>query len=93
MIQEEKHFQNRRTPEKDFFLLYFEKDCPAATLSGVLSNARYGAKWFNPRSGKWVDAGVLAANASGEIALPNFPGNLAKSPTDWGLKLKSVSAR
>jgi hypothetical protein len=82
-----------RTVEKDFFLLYFEKDCPSATLSGALSKARYEAKWFNPRTGKWVDAGVLTADASGQIGLPNFPGNLTRSETDWGLKLKTVSTR
>jgi len=82
-----------RTVEKDFFLLYFEKDCPSATLSGALSKARYEARWFNPRAGKWIDAGILAADTSGRIALPNFPGNLARSETDWGLKLKTVSTR
>ncbi|MDH4239062.1 MAG: DUF4038 domain-containing protein [Phycisphaerae bacterium] len=82
-----------RAPEKDFFLLYFEKDCPVATLSGGLSNMRYEARWFNPRTGEWIDAGVLIADASGQIALPNFPGNLARSDTDLGLKLKSVDTR
>jgi hypothetical protein len=82
-----------RAPRKDFFLLYFEKDCPSATLSGALSKTRYEAKWFNPRTGKWVDAGVLTADASGQIGLPNFPGNLTRSETDWGLKLKTVSTR
>ncbi|MHC4113286.1 MAG: apiosidase-like domain-containing protein [Planctomycetota bacterium] len=82
-----------RAPEKDFFLLYFEKDCPAATLSGARPKARYGTRWFNPRTGKWLDKKVLVAEAEGNITLPHFPGDLAQSNTDWGLKLKSVSAR
>ncbi len=82
-----------QAPEKDLFLLYFEKDCPMATLSGGLSNMRYEAKWFNPRTGEWIDSGIIIADASGQIALSDFPGNLARSDTDWGLKLKSVDTR
>ena len=76
-----------RTAKQDFFLLYFEKDCPQATLSGALSNGKYKARWCNPRTGDWMNAGILIANSSGRISLPNFPGNTAKSRTDWGLKL------
>ncbi|HUS73257.1 MAG TPA: DUF4038 domain-containing protein [Sedimentisphaerales bacterium] len=76
-----------RTAKQDFFLLYFEKDCPQTNLSGALSNGKYKARWFNPRTGDWIDAGVLIANSSGRVSLPNFPGNTAKSRTDWGLKL------
>ena len=78
-----------RTPSKDFFLIYFEKDCPQASLSGALPNAKYKATWFNPRSSQWTDAGdgVLIADSTGKIVLPNFPGNLTKSDLDWGLKL------
>jgi len=76
-----------RTAEKDLFLVYFEKDCPAAKLSGALSKGRYKASWFNPRTGEWIDAGVLSAGSSGEIALPNFPGDKSKADIDWGLRL------
>ncbi|MHC4460275.1 MAG: apiosidase-like domain-containing protein [Planctomycetota bacterium] len=81
------------SPEKNLFLLYFEKNCPKATLSDVLSGGKYKARWFNPRTGDWVDAGVLVADGMGGIALPNFPGNLTNSNTDWGLKLTLVDAR
>jgi len=82
-----------RVPKKDFFLLYFEKDCPVATLSGALSKTRYKARWFNPRTGKWLDEKVLAADAQGKITLPNFPGKSVTSKTDWGLKLKTASSQ
>jgi len=82
-----------RTTGKDLFLLYFEKDCPKANLSGGLSGRKYKAKWFNPRTGDWIDAGVLVARAAGEITLPNFPGDTKKSGDDWGLKLVVQSAR
>ena len=76
-----------RTEEKDLFVLYFEKDCPKANLSGALFSGKYEAGWFNPRSGIWRDAGVLSANSAGVIDLPNFPGNSFRSRTDWALKL------
>jgi hypothetical protein len=81
-----------RTAGKELFLLYFEKYCGRASLSGALPDARYKARWFNPRSGDWLDAGgsTLTADADGKIVLPDFPGNAAKSDTDWALKLKLI---
>jgi hypothetical protein len=79
-----------RTAEKDLFLLYFEKDCPRATLSGARSNARYRASWFDPRTGDWTAAGVLVADNEGRITLSDFPGGLTKSDTDWALKLTPI---
>ena len=72
------------TPEKDFFLAYFEKDCPPAKLSGLLPDTQYRAQWFDPRTGQWspVVDGVLKASQSGSIQLPILP-----STDDWGLKL------
>ena len=74
-----------KTAERDLFLLYFEKDCPPATLSGILPDTRYRAQWFDPRTGQWSaagDSGVLHANQQGSIQLPDF-----LSADDWGLKL------
>ena len=74
-----------RTPAKDFFLIYFEKDCPdKSMIRGALPHASYKAEWFNPRTGEWSKAGpgVLAANVWGWINVPDFP-----SADDWGLKL------
>ena len=55
-----------------------------------MNGRRMVAWWFNPRTGVWLDAGsgVLAADATGKIDLPLFPGDSAKSADDWGLKLK-----
>jgi hypothetical protein len=75
-----------RTPAKDYFLAYFEKDCPAESIiRGAVPNASYQAQWFDPRTGEWVKAGSgeLKANVWGWITLPDFP-----SDNDWGLKLK-----
>lgn len=79
-----------RTGKKDLFLLYFEKDCPKASLSGAKSRGKYKAEWFNPRIGVWRDMRELDADSAGMIDLPNFPGNLSKSHTDWAMKLKLI---
>ena len=73
-----------RTPDKNIFLVYFEKDCPKSQIRGAKLNSIYDAQWFNPRNGTWRNArnGKLKANKIGIIELPNFPDN-----TDWGLKL------
>jgi hypothetical protein len=76
-----------RAPAKDFFLVYFEKECPPRSIvRGALANAGYKAEWFNPRTGEWSPAGSgsgqLKANIWGWITLPDFPGE-----GDWALKL------
>jgi len=78
-----------RTEDKEFFLLYFEKGCRRATLSGAVPNNEYKAQWFNPRIGQWAKAAHtnLKTDTEGNISLPKFPGNLETSDTDWGMKL------
>jgi hypothetical protein len=84
-----------RTVKQDLFLCYFEKDCAPATLSGALPGGEYGVRWFNPRTGDWLDAasGRLTANATGRIVLPGFPESKANAENDWALKLVLVPAR
>lgn len=81
-----------RTPDKEFFLLYFERDCPKATLSGAIPGAQYTARWFNPRTGDLSDVGpgYLIADGSGKIALAAYPDNSTLSANDWALKLVAV---
>ena len=77
-----------RTPAKDFFLAYFERDCPNKSMvRGAISRATYKTDWFDPRTGEWSRAGSgrLTANVWGWITLPDFP-----SQNDWGLKLTLV---
>ena len=82
-----------RTAEKDLFLLYFEKDCRKAILSGARPNCKYSAAWFNPRTGKWSSNGILTADSSGRIAIPIFPDNSDRSKNDWALKLKPAGTQ
>jgi hypothetical protein len=73
-----------RTDDKNIFLIYFENGCPQAQVRGARLNSVYEAKWFNPRDGKWLDAGdgILVSGKTGIIKLPPVPGS-----SDWGLKL------
>ena len=82
-----------RTDKKDLFLLYFEKDCPRADLSGALFSSKYKAQWFNPRTGDWIDTGVVTADPDGDISLPDFPDHSEISKNDWALKLTLISER
>ncbi len=77
------------TPNKDFFLLYFEKNSPQAMLSGAQPNGKYEGSWFNPRTGAWIETDIenFIADQTGQIAIPEFPDNSMKSIEDWGLKL------
>jgi len=76
-----------RTADRDLFMIYFEESCPRATVAGARPGEKYVARWFDPRAGKWTDAGALRADGSGGIALPAFPGDRARSDIDWALKL------
>ena len=76
-----------RTPDRELFLLYFEKACPKATLTGATPNGRYAARWFNPRTGEWKPASEATADARGRLALPSFPGGRTTSANDWAMKL------
>jgi hypothetical protein len=75
-----------RTPDKAVFLAYFEKGCPRAQVRGARLNTDYRAQWFDPRDGKWIDAGDGHVRASkiGVIMLPDFPAD-----ADWGLRLSA----
>jgi hypothetical protein len=76
-------------------LLYFERGCPQATLSGLLAGRDYQVHWYDPRTGRWLDTSAeskkITVAADSTIPLPVFPGGKANSDTDWGLKLRGQS--
>ncbi|MHC4201723.1 MAG: putative collagen-binding domain-containing protein, partial [Planctomycetota bacterium] len=84
-----------RTEERDLFVLYFEKGCPAATRTAGRPRGKYTARWFNPRDGGWTHAegSPLTADAAGKIVLPSFPGDAGESDTDWALQLAAGGLR
>jgi hypothetical protein len=80
-----------RTPDQAVFLAYFEKGATApALIRGAKPEGSYRARWFDPRTGRWSDAGTgtLRADEIGEIALPPFP-----SGEDWALQLVAEPGR
>jgi hypothetical protein len=79
-----------RTPDREVFVLYFEKGCPRGQVRGARPESLYRAEWFDPRSGTWHDVtgGTLRSSAIGTIMLPDFPAD-----TDWGLRLMASSAQ
>ncbi|MCJ7551422.1 MAG: hypothetical protein MUQ30_17260, partial [Anaerolineae bacterium] len=71
-----------RTPERDLIMLYCETGAAQPYLRGAPANSNYVAQWFNPRTGAWINAGVLTADAWCRIELPALP-----SGEDWAMKL------
>jgi hypothetical protein len=73
-----------RTPDRNIFLVYFEKGCRRSQIRGAKLNSIYRAQWYNPRDGTWQDAGggTLRSSVIGIIMLPEFPADI-----DWGLRL------
>ncbi|MCL2832236.1 MAG: DUF4038 domain-containing protein [Treponema sp.] len=71
------------TPERDYALIYLEKDCPRLTVRGFPPNTRYRFCWFNPETGKWNDESTeLVTDGTGRALLPEPP-----FPDDAGVKL------
>lgn len=78
-----------RTASKDLFLLYFERDCPRATLSGAVPGHPYALRWFNPRTGQWISPeAVVTSDPQGTFQLPSFPDGSDPSATDWAVRIK-----
>jgi hypothetical protein len=79
-----------RTDAKDYFLAYYEKDCPNGVIRGALPLETYQAEWFDPREGKWTpvaETGTLTSDRWGRITIPPLP-----TQNDWGLKLVRKTA-
>lgn len=73
------------TAEKDYALLYFEKDCPRAAIRGFPPCTRYSLQWFDPESGKWDEnVGEIVTDGVGRALLP-----LSPFKDDAGIKLLS----
>ena len=74
-----------RTDDRRFFKLYFERKAQLPTLSGAIPGGVYRARWFDPRTGNWSNAGdgTLTSDEKGQITLPAFP----TSTDDWGMSL------
>ncbi len=72
------------SPEKDWFLIYFEKDCEPTQLRGAVVGQRFQPAWFNPRTGVWSEpADPIEVGSNALLALPAPP-----DEQDWGLMLE-----
>ena len=80
------------TSSQDLVLLYFERDCPRAVLSGLRAEGRYRMQWFNPRTGEWLAPSEdgIPADREGNLQLPPFPTGETKSQEDWAMKVMPV---
>ncbi|MDX2430124.1 MAG: DUF5060 domain-containing protein [Bacteroides sp.] len=76
-----------RSEAKNLFLLYFEKGCQRAILSGALPNVKYKIHWFNPSTGDWIKKQGIKSDRNGEIVLPEFPDETRFTERDWAVKL------
>lgn len=76
-----------RTDDGSWFMLYFEADAPMqASLRGVRPGAAYRPRFFDPRTGEWLEPGepVTVARSS-VLALPERP-----DAQDWGMMLERI---
>ncbi len=78
--------------DRSLLLLYFEKDCPQASVSGLAAERKYSGFWFDPRTGDWHEAVELTTDTAGKVTLPSFPGGSDISTDDWAMKLTRVDA-
>lgn len=77
-----------RTAARDFALAYFENKAEPPQLLGFTPNASYTWTWFNPRTGAWLPAQKITADAQGTLATPSFPRDPSTTLTDWSAKIK-----
>ena len=68
--------------------MYFEMNCPHASVAGFLPHQPYALRWFDPRHGQWLDdQHSLEVGEDGRADLPFFPGGLGSADRDWGCSL------
>ncbi|MCL2478819.1 MAG: DUF4038 domain-containing protein [Treponema sp.] len=71
------------TAERDYALLYLEKDCPTVTIRGFPPDTKYYLYWFNPETGRWNDeTAEIITSDIGRALLPQAP-----FADDAGIKL------
>jgi hypothetical protein len=76
-------------PKRDWVVIYFPRrfatagSTAAGTLHGLPAGARYEAQWYDPRSGKYIVAGLLTSHDE-SVTIPQKPGG---DKEDWVLRL------
>ena len=79
-----------KTKDKKLAIAHFQAKCDKnPRISNLLVKAVYKVQWFNPKNGKWRDAGVMES-INGSYIVPNFPDSIDQSLNDWILVLEHV---
>jgi hypothetical protein len=66
-----------RTSDRTTMLCYFEKECPQATIRGVVPEGAYELTWFDPVGGTWSEEPLsLQADRVGRLTVPAYPSRL-----------------
>ena len=74
------------TSNKDFALIYLEKDCPQVKIRGFPPMSKYLLQWFNPETGEWDKNSIeIATDGVGRANIPESP-----FKDDVGIKLKKI---
>jgi hypothetical protein len=77
-----------RSGDRRLALLYFEQGAVLPALNGLLPDAAYAWRWFDPRAGRWLAPLALRTDASGVLRAPAFPAGGMTAARDWAAKLK-----
>ena len=73
------------TAQKDYVLIYREKDCPPVSIRGFKPGLRYRLSWFYPEKGEWEkETAIVHTDPVGRALLPDAPATEAE---DIGVKL------
>ena len=74
------------TRKRDLVLGYLEKDTLPCRIRGLRPGDLYEFRYFNPRTGEWLESQQIEVNYYGSIPLPARPDEL-----DWAFKAKRLN--
>lgn len=78
------------SPERDLGFVYFENECEAPDLTGLIPDRPYRLQWFDPISGEWLpESRTVRTNSEGSLQIESFPDGGRISNRDWCLKVKA----
>src|SRR5262245_57420407 len=82
----ESHIQAARAEDGSFLIAYTPLGRSVGIHMHKLSGKRITARWFDPRNGKWSEAGEYASTGSRELVAPS-----AGDRDDWVLVLEDAA--
>ena len=74
------------TPERDYGLFYFEKDCPEVIIRGFTPDVQYKLFYFDPVTGGWdAECKEIKIDKAGRASIPKRP-----QSEDFGIKILKI---